>query len=245
MKIQSFLTTHKLLTAIVAIVLAASVGTVVVAQLSNSSDSNLPVSNTEVRTELEFETVSIPYKKKTVSDPSLPVGATMVKQKGVAGKKRVGYEVTYDSKRTELSRKQVSSNLVTKPVDQITLKGTKTASSASTYTAPTTSSPSRSDTTDDTAITCPPALISAAADLYKTAKNLYNTYVNAENSRHQGELSDIGTYHNSRGTLYSGGYQADINNENAYHATQLSNLKAEYDSEVASIDSRVASIDCL
>ncbi|MBG6092916.1 G5 domain-containing protein [Actinomadura viridis] len=73
------------------------------------------------------ETKAIPFKTTRVNDPALTKGTTKVRSRGVAGARRLTYEVTFtDGVQT---RKKLVREAVTRPpVDRVIAVGTKRAS---------------------------------------------------------------------------------------------------------------------
>ncbi len=89
-----------------------------------NSPSPSPSPSPVVETKTITEVGTIPFDKKTVDDPSLAKGKSVIKIAGVLGVKAYTYEVTLtDGKETY---KKLISELVTKePTTQITAIGTK------------------------------------------------------------------------------------------------------------------------
>jgi hypothetical protein len=71
-----------------------------------------------------FEEEEIPFGVTTVKDPSLLKGTTRVRTRGVAGLKRITFEVTYASG-VETGREKVREEVVRKPVTKVVAVGTK------------------------------------------------------------------------------------------------------------------------
>jgi hypothetical protein len=76
----------------------------------------------EVRTVTETQT--IPFGQTTVNDPTLAKGTQKVKTQGVAGSKKITYEVTYTDG-VETGRKVVGEVITKTPVTKVTAIGTK------------------------------------------------------------------------------------------------------------------------
>lgn len=70
------------------------------------------------------ETEAVEYETKTEYSDEMYVGESTVRQEGVNGEKELTYDVTYvDGK--ESGRKLVSEKVITEPVDEIIVEGTK------------------------------------------------------------------------------------------------------------------------
>jgi cytoskeletal protein RodZ len=80
----------------------------------------------KIEKKMVVETRKIPFQKKTVNDPSLPKGKSVVTTRGVNGKKRVTYELTYTDG-VQTGKRFVREAISTPPVTQITAIGTKVA----------------------------------------------------------------------------------------------------------------------
>lgn len=70
------------------------------------------------------ETRTIPFKKKAVKDSSLKKGKTVIRTRGVNGKKRLTYEVTFING-VQRGKRLVREMVTTRPIDQVTAIGTK------------------------------------------------------------------------------------------------------------------------
>ncbi|MEV5964523.1 G5 domain-containing protein [Kribbella sp. NPDC051952] len=91
---------------------------------SEPSATTAPVKQPTTTKRRVFEYKSIPFKKKTVTDDSIPKGEKSVRTKGANGMRKLTYEVTYvDGVQTtkRLLRQDVSKQ----PRTQVTVVGTK------------------------------------------------------------------------------------------------------------------------
>jgi resuscitation-promoting factor RpfB len=91
---------------------------------SEPSATTAPVKKATTTKRRVFEYKSIPFKKKTVTDDSIPKGDKSVRTKGANGTRKLTYEVTYvDGVQTtkHLLRQDVSKQ----PRTQVTVVGTK------------------------------------------------------------------------------------------------------------------------
>jgi len=79
--------------------------------------ANKPVVKTETKTKV------IKFKSTTKNDNSMPRGQTKLSVAGVNGKRTITYEVTY-VRGKETGRKEIKNKITTKPVTQVTSKGT-------------------------------------------------------------------------------------------------------------------------
>lgn len=70
------------------------------------------------------ETEVVPFAKKTEDDPTLEIGQTKVKQKGVNGIRTITYSVKYIDG-SEVLRKKTSNKVTLKPITEIIIEGTK------------------------------------------------------------------------------------------------------------------------
>jgi uncharacterized protein YabE (DUF348 family) len=70
------------------------------------------------------ETVEIPFTERTVPDPALAKGATVVRSKGAAGLKTLTYEVTLTDG-VETARRLVGEVVTRAPVSRLTAVGTR------------------------------------------------------------------------------------------------------------------------
>jgi resuscitation-promoting factor RpfB len=77
---------------------------------------------TEVRT--VTETRSIPFGRRTVNDSSLPKGTTKVRTRGVAGLKRLTYQVTFVGG-VQSGKTLLREDIVRQPVTEVVAVGTK------------------------------------------------------------------------------------------------------------------------
>jgi hypothetical protein len=68
-------------------------------------------------------TVPIPFKKRTIEDPSLRRGERRLTTAGVPGSKSITYEVSLEDG-TEVARRKVSESIARRPVDEVTIVGT-------------------------------------------------------------------------------------------------------------------------
>jgi hypothetical protein len=71
----------------------------------------------------------VAFKKKVVKDPNVTKEQSYVQTQGVKGKRDVTYEVTYTNGK-ETQRVVIDQKVLVKPVDEVTIKGTKVASAA-------------------------------------------------------------------------------------------------------------------
>jgi hypothetical protein len=76
----------------------------------------------EKKTIVEIRT--IPFKKKTVKDSSLAKGKTDIRTRGVTGKKRLTYELTY-ANGVQTGKRLVREVITTRPINQVTAIGTR------------------------------------------------------------------------------------------------------------------------
>jgi hypothetical protein len=79
-----------------------------------------------IETKMTTALVSIPFKTTTLRDPSIKKGVVVVKTSGKNGSRRLTYAVTLTNG-VQTSKKLVGSTVVTKPVNQVTVIGTKVA----------------------------------------------------------------------------------------------------------------------
>lgn len=88
-----------------------------------------PVAETVPITEHKTVTATeaVPFTSSTVDDSAMAQGTTNVQTVGVNGIRTVAYEVTYTNG-AETSRKEISSQVTTKPINEVIAKGTKTKS---------------------------------------------------------------------------------------------------------------------
>src|SRR5699024_9668781 len=87
-------------------------------------DEIILIGTKEVETKEEKVETSVPFKTLKEDDPTLLKGETKVKREGVAGKKIVTYTVYYENGK-EVTREIQSEEIVSQPVDEIILVGTK------------------------------------------------------------------------------------------------------------------------
>lgn len=85
-------------------------------------DMNVKVVDVEVKTVKEDK--SIPYETVVKNDSSLEKGKKVVKNEGTNGKKQVTYKLTYKDGK-EVSKKEVQSKTLSKPVNSLVMQGTK------------------------------------------------------------------------------------------------------------------------
>lgn len=83
-------------------------------------DSKITVQTVFEKTAVE----SIPFKVEYVDDKSLYKGETKVKQKGVKGEREVTYEIIKENG-ILVDRKELDEDVITDPVTQIVIRGTK------------------------------------------------------------------------------------------------------------------------
>lgn len=77
----------------------------------------------EKRVDMQFG-VDIPFQKKNVEDPALAKGESYIRTQGINGKRDVTYGVTYTNG-VETAREILEEEIIKKPVDEITVVGTK------------------------------------------------------------------------------------------------------------------------
>lgn len=87
-------------------------------QVKAEQDVKVP----EVTIETVTETESIPFGKKTVESAGLDKGVTQVTTAGVNGTKTITYKVT-KSNGVQVSKEEVSSEVTTNPVEEVTSVG--------------------------------------------------------------------------------------------------------------------------
>ncbi|OKL50297.1 resuscitation-promoting factor [Boudabousia marimammalium] len=95
------------------------------------NNSKLQVAITRTEFKDRVETTEIAFANETVNTDKLTKGQTRVKQKGVKGKK----QITYRDKLVNgevVSSEEIDSQILTQPVKQVTLRGTKSAPAHST-----------------------------------------------------------------------------------------------------------------
>jgi uncharacterized protein YabE (DUF348 family) len=138
----------------------------------------------KVDTRTISEKQAIAFGKKETKDAKLTVGETKTTAKGVAGSRTVKYLVTYlDGKLS--SKKLVSSDVVTKPVDELVTVGSK---------------PKTEEPTADT----PPATGNAGAwDRIAACEAGGNWAANTGNGYYGGLQFDHGTWASYGGTAYA------------------------------------------
>lgn len=83
----------------------------------HEEQANKPVVKTETKTKV------VKFKSTTKNDNSMPRGQTKLSVAGVNGERTITYEVTY-VRGKETGRKEIKNKITTKPVTQVTLKGT-------------------------------------------------------------------------------------------------------------------------
>lgn len=83
---------------------------------------NVKVVDVEIKTVKEEK--SIPYETVVKNDSNLEKGKKVVKSEGTNGKKQVTYKVTYKDGK-EVSKKEVQSKTLSKPVNALVMQGTK------------------------------------------------------------------------------------------------------------------------
>ncbi len=96
---------------------------------SNQSDTSQvePENNEpEITKKTITKTSDIPFSKTTVNDATLEKGKTELRTVGIKGTNTKTYEVTYEDGE-EISRKLLTEKVTTKPIAQVTAKGTKVA----------------------------------------------------------------------------------------------------------------------
>jgi hypothetical protein len=94
------------------------------------SDKDQKKSQSHKKDKISYKTVTktetINFSKQTKKDETLPKGQTKISQKGVNGKKKITYKVTYTNGKATKWQAQ-STKVLTKAVPQITLIGTYVA----------------------------------------------------------------------------------------------------------------------
>lgn len=120
----------------------------------------------------------------------------------------------------------------------------KPVTTAPTVTEPTTkTSPTQAKTSQTPALTQPAtttapavdrsAYIAACEAAKESQTQLYNANVNAENTRHQTNRSNIESDYRSRGLGYSGLMQEALSKEDQRHQTALASLTASYQQKMS------------
>jgi len=100
-----------------------STGAIVPVAHAAGSSANTQTKKSKVTHKKITKTEAIKFSSKTVEDATLPKGQTKVTQKGVNGKKKVTYNVTYlNGKATKWQA--ISTKVITKPLQQIKSIGT-------------------------------------------------------------------------------------------------------------------------
>ncbi|WP_396454870.1 G5 domain-containing protein [Actinomadura sp.] len=94
---------------------------------ASPTPSASPTGSPTVETRTVTATRKIPYKTRKVKDPALAAGKTEIRRRGVAGVKKLTYEVTYTNG-AETSRKLISEKTTRAPVTRVIAVGTKRAS---------------------------------------------------------------------------------------------------------------------
>jgi uncharacterized protein YabE (DUF348 family) len=96
---------------------------VVVPKLSKKLKENSKVTVKRVTTKKITKIEKIKYTTQYVNSSSLSAGTSKVTTKGVNGKKRVVYKVTYEDGK-ETSRKVIKETVIKEPVDEVVSQGT-------------------------------------------------------------------------------------------------------------------------
>lgn len=86
--------------------------------------ANMAIKVVDVEIKTVEEAKSIPYETVVKKDSSLEKGKKVVKNEGTNGKKQVTYKVTYKDGK-EVSKKEVQSKTLSKPVNALVVQGTK------------------------------------------------------------------------------------------------------------------------
>lgn len=94
---------------------------------ASAEASPSPSRTPDLQKEIVVETASIPYRTRTVKDPSLAEGVKKVRTKGVNGVQTLTYQVTYTDG-VETDRKLLSEEVTRAPVTKVVAVGTKAAS---------------------------------------------------------------------------------------------------------------------
>jgi uncharacterized protein YabE (DUF348 family) len=89
-----------------------------------SADTSTAAATPAVETRTVTETQKIPFRTRTVNDPSLAKGTRKLTTRGVAGVKTLTYQVTLTDG-VETARKLVGSAMSKAPVTQVVRIGTK------------------------------------------------------------------------------------------------------------------------
>lgn len=89
-----------------------------------TEDMVITVYRVEIKTVTVSETIS--YSTTTINDAELERGTSKIEVEGSNGKKSVEYQITYTDG-VESSRKEISSTVVTEPVDEVKRVGTRPA----------------------------------------------------------------------------------------------------------------------
>lgn len=89
---------------------------------SPSNQHKKPDNTIYTKIETYIETIS--YKTEQQNDSSLDKGRTQVKQVGKDGQRKIVVEITYNNNK-EINRKTISDTVVTEPINEVILVGTK------------------------------------------------------------------------------------------------------------------------
>jgi uncharacterized protein YabE (DUF348 family) len=86
--------------------------------------NNMNIIIIRVRTEQTQESVAIPFQTTNQNDPSQYVGNSKIQKAGVNGEKNVTYTLTYENNILTF-KVSIAETIITQPVTQIVLKGTR------------------------------------------------------------------------------------------------------------------------
>jgi hypothetical protein len=92
--------------------------------VSTAPTTTAPTPTVALTKSTVVEEEEIPFGVTTVKDPSLAKGTTRVRSRGVAGLKRITFEVTH-ANGVETGREKVREEVVRKPVTKVVAVGTK------------------------------------------------------------------------------------------------------------------------
>lgn len=101
---------------------------------SPSNQNKKPDNTIYTKTETYLETIS--YKTEQQNDSSLDKGRPQVKQVGKDGQRKIVVEITYNNNK-EINRKIINDTVITEPVNEIIIVGTKEKDITPTYLCPT------------------------------------------------------------------------------------------------------------
>lgn len=100
---------------------------------SPSNQNKKHVNTIYMKTETYLETIS--YKTEQQNDSTLDKGLTKIKQTGKDGQRKIVVEITYKNNK-EINRKIINDTVITEPVNEIIIVGTKEKDITPTYLCP-------------------------------------------------------------------------------------------------------------